>query len=104
MTHAGPVESRYQVSINLYCWPCRTVHQFELGDVEKIVYALGAAATVAEHASYIDGWQDADDGKPNSGPDGDTPMCLKIALRDADQPEVFAEHTEQGIECREKSE
>lgn len=74
--------------LNLYCWPCRTVHQFDLDDVEKIVYTLGA--------SEWDGWNDA------HMPSGDEhPQCLREILRLADNPEGYAEHVEQGVECRE---
>lgn len=67
--------------MRLYCWPCRTAHSFPLEDVEKIVYALGADAMMPEPISVNE------------------PSCLKEVLR-WDNPEVFAEHVEQGIECR----
>jgi hypothetical protein len=69
--------------VHLYCWPCRTTHEFGLKDVERIVYALGAAISLGNPELY--------------------PYCLRTALRDADHPEVFAEHVEQGIECRERA-
>jgi hypothetical protein len=96
MTMAGPVESFHEVTVNLYCWPHRTVHRFDLGAVEKIVYALGAAEILA----YDSGYQDATDKIERTRPAEGPSACLRTALRDADNPEVFAEHTEQGVECR----
>jgi hypothetical protein len=70
------------VSMNLHCWPCRTVHEFGLDDVERIVYALGGIA--------------ADDfNRIVSEPD-----CLISVLRGASDSEAYAEHVDQGVECR----
>lgn len=76
--------------LRFYCWPHRTNHEFGLKDVEKIVYALGA--------SDWDGWNDAH--IPSGEKD---PQCLLEVLRGANDAEDYAEHVEQGIECRERS-
>jgi hypothetical protein len=85
--------------MNLYCWPCRTVHQFGLKDVEKIVYALGANAVLAYELGRLD-----EAAKNPEQPSDSAVTCLKTVLRDANSPEVFIEHVEQGIECREAHE
>lgn len=89
--------------MNLYCWQHRTVHAFPLADVEKIIYALGAEAIDGYDGGYRDGWN-ANDGAPY-GTDRtrraeDPQDCLMTVLRGADNPEVYAEHVEQGVECR----
>lgn len=99
MTMAGPVESSHEVAVNLYCWPCRTVHAFTLVEVEQIVYALGAAEILA----YDSGYQDAEDQAERTRPADGPSACLRTALQDAGNPEVFAEHVDQGMECRERS-
>jgi hypothetical protein len=91
-----PYPPAVALTMNFYCWPCRTVHAFGLEDVEKIVYALGAAEILA----YDSGYQDATDRIERTRPAEGPSACLRTALRDADNPEVFAEHTEQGVECR----
>lgn len=87
-------------SMRLYCWPCRTVHELEVAEVERIVYALGAAETVAYDSGFMDGSGDVGDGTRTRAA---VSTCLRQALIAADHPEVFAEHVEQGIECREMS-
>lgn len=77
----------------LYCWLHRDNHSFTQGEVEKIVYSLGAAETDA----YLDGARDPETALTNPPP---SPTCLQDALRSADNPEVYAEHVEQGVECR----
>jgi hypothetical protein len=85
------------VMLRLYCWPCRTVHEFKLKDIERIVYSLGAAEILA----YDSGYQDAEDKIERTRPADGPSACLLTALRDAGNSEVFAEHVEQGVECRE---
>jgi len=71
-------------TMNLYCWPCRAPHVLLLRDVERIVYALGAHET---------------DKDPRAGSWAGS--CLLQVLRWADDAEIYAEHVEEGIECRE---
>jgi len=85
--------------LRLYCWPCGAVHEFEIPDVERIVYALGAAEVLATHMqseTFTD--QDRADAREmaNAGT-----TCLATILDCSHDPEVFAEHVEQGVECRE---
>jgi len=77
------------VSMRFYCWPHRTTHEFGLEDVEKIVYALGAEAV------------ESPDDRADAGTG--VPTCLRFVLDWAGTPEVFREHVEQGIECRERT-
>jgi hypothetical protein len=88
--HEFTAEEPQVQAMNLYCWPCRTVHQFPLADVEKLVYALGADAQ--------DGWSET------AVVSMDEPDCLNELLKAAGNPEAYAEHVEQGIECREAAE
>lgn len=68
----------------LYCWPCKDVHVFSPDDVERIVYALGADVVQAD----------------GSAPERGEPDCLGEVLGWARSAELYAEHVEQGIECR----
>lgn len=86
-----PMHDAENSTLRLYCWPHRTTHEFGLKDVEKIVYALGADAA-------------------DRGPDANRvpvedfiPSCPNEVLDWADDAEVYAEHVEQGIECRERA-
>lgn len=45
-TNPAPV-----TGLRMYCWECKGVHVLELGDVERIVYALSLQVT--ENAAYI---------------------------------------------------
>jgi hypothetical protein len=88
--------------VHLYCWPCKTVHEFSLQDVERIVYALGAEAITAYEAGFNDGGENFGEGERTRLPE-DPPQCLREVLRGAVDIEVYAEHVEQGIECRERA-
>lgn len=83
--------------LRLYCWPCKDVHTIELADVERIVYALGAAELVSYQSGFDDG---GPLNEPTRLPD-DPPTCHLVTLRHAADIEVFAEHVEQGVACRE---
>jgi hypothetical protein len=85
-----------RVLLTLYCWRCNTVHELPAQDVEKVIYALGA--TVAD--AYAAGAEDPAFGLEQAqlGPD-----CLLEMLRAAGNPEVYTEHVEQGVECRERT-
>jgi len=88
------------IRMQLYCWPCRTVHEFGLEDVEKIVYALGPVGDDQYSSGFDDG------ATPGAGPirlPGDPQPCWLEVLRWADDSEMYAEHVEQGIECRERA-
>lgn len=97
MPASGPrelVEVTAQRWMRFYCWPCATVHEFALKDVERIVYALGTDAAFA--------WDDA------HAPSGDdTPECLNRVLGwVTDTPPEYgthALHVQQGVECRERA-
>jgi len=101
------IVSEWQESVealNLYCWQHRTVHAFPLADVERIIYALGAETIDGYDGGYRDGWNVRRVGGP-WGSDrtrltDDPPDCLKTVLRGAGDDEVYAEHVEQGVECR----
>jgi hypothetical protein len=94
MTMAGPVESFHEVAVNLYCWPHKTVHRFDLADVEQIVYALGAA----ERDGHRAGADDPSFGRQVARLQA---ACLREVLKTwAGDPDLFAEHVEQGVECR----
>lgn len=101
VTHLKTGPSQFERGMNLYCWPHRTVHEFTLKDVEKIVYALGVEAITAYQSGFDDGSADVEP-IPTRLPE-DPPQCLLEVLRGADDIEVYAEHVEQGIECREKA-
>lgn len=90
------------VSMRFYCWPHRVVHEFDLKAVEKIAYALGAEAVTAYEAGFNDGGENYGEGERTRLPE-DGPQCLRKVLRGADDIEVYAEHVEQGIECRERA-
>jgi hypothetical protein len=97
--YRGPAESSPTVVhstefrfMRLYCWPCKSTHEFGLKDVERIVYTL-----VLDSA---DAWDDA------HAPDGIGPQCLQKVLEWANaapKTGTYAEQVEQGIECRERS-
>jgi hypothetical protein len=95
MTHAGPVASSHEVSVNLYCWPCRTVHEFKLKDVERIVYALGQAEVEALHLGGVIGQQTECKELAAAGP-----SCPRDVLSAAGDGDLYSEHVEQGVECR----
>ena len=83
------------------CWPCKTVHEFALKDVERIVYALGAAEVLATELQ-AETETDADRAEARDQADAG-PTCLAVILDCSGDPEVFGEHVEQGIECRERA-
>ena len=84
-----PGGHRPLMRLNLYCWPCRTVHAFPLTDVERIVYAFGGAEAD----------RDAD---PEPFTDGEPmPSCLVDVLGVSNLAEMYAEHVDRGVECRE---
>jgi len=84
--------------VHLYCWPCRTVHEFSLKDVERIVYALGMAEVEALHMGGVIGQQTECRELAAFGP-----SCLREILPATHDGDLFAEHVEQGIECRERA-
>jgi hypothetical protein len=95
------------IEVRLYCWSCLTVHTFALADVERIVYALVADPI----DSYRSGWDDraaaelhaVRHGGPVAGPTEGHPgtPCPKDVLKNwAGDIELYAEHVEQGVECR----
>jgi hypothetical protein len=88
--------------MNLYCWPHRVVHAVPLADVEKIVYALGPAPTDAYFSGYDDGGDNWGEGNKPTRTRDYQPCWLEV-LKWADDAEMYAEHVEQGIECRERS-
>lgn len=81
------------VSVRLYCWPCRTVHEFKADDVEWIVYALGALEVHAYQVASEDPELGGDLGRAG-------PTCLEEVLRVAGDSDMAAEHVEQGVQCR----
>lgn len=83
-------EVHHVIVMRLYCWPCRMVHALPLADVERIVYALGAAEACARN----------DDQVPAQGPEDFGTQCLVFVLRSAGDAEAYAEHVEQGVTCR----
>jgi hypothetical protein len=99
---AGPAILPGDPDLNLYCWPCREVHQLPAADVEKIVYALGPAPTDAYFSGYDDGGDNYGLGAEPTRARDYQPCWLEV-LKSADDSEVYAEHVEQGIECRERS-
>lgn len=80
-----PYHPAVALTMHLYCWPCRAVHAFPLAEVERIVYALGADAADLNH----------------EGP-AEEIACLFDVQRWAESG-PYAEHVEQGIECRERA-
>lgn len=100
----GPASTdRDQSSMTLYCWRCNGPHVLLLPDVEKIVYALGPAPTDAYFSGYDDGGDNYGLGAEPTRSKDEQPTCWLEVLRWADDSEMYAEHVEQGIECREKS-
>jgi hypothetical protein len=90
-----------QTVMRLYCWPCRTVHPFAVADVERIVYALGAAELLA-HGLRAE--TETDDQRAEAQEMADAgPTCLSALLDCSGDPEVFGEHVEQAVECRQAS-
>lgn len=90
------------IELNLYCWRHNAVHAVPLHDVEKILYALGPAPTDAYFSGYDDGKGMHGVTEPTRDRD-ERPDCWLEVLRWADDSEMYAEHVEQGIECRSKS-
>jgi len=99
-----PGSFRQAQVMRLYCWQHRTVHAFPLADVEQIIYALGASVIDAYDGGYRDGWNNANDNRPygadRARQTDDPPDCLRRVIREAGDCEMYAEHVEQGVECR----
>lgn len=87
--------------LRLYCWRHNLLHEIAVPDVEKILYALGPAPTDAYFSGYDDGRGMHGVAEPTRDRD-ERPDCWLEVLRWADDSEMYAEHVEQGIECRSK--
>jgi hypothetical protein len=85
--------------LNLYCWPHNAVHTFPVADIERIVYALGPVG----NDQYASGFEDADNQVGPLREVTDPQPCWAEVLRWAGDSEMYAEHVEQGIGCREAS-
>ena len=77
----------------LFCWSHNRAHRFTPGEGERIVYALMALLHDAELAH-------AQRQEPPAIDSRDDPICPEAALRLAYDSEGYAEHVEQGVECR----
>lgn len=100
LTYAGSIAliDRATVKVGLYCWPCRTVHALPLGDVEKIVYALGKVEVLALELGGDEGLTTECAELAAAGP-----SCLAKVLECARDGAAYREHVEQGVTCREAS-
>lgn len=79
--------------LRLYCWQHNEVHEFTLDDVEQIIYALAAGVPNAYGLG-------ADHPEFGHLCEAAKPECPIDTLRSAGDIELFAEHVEQGVECR----
>jgi hypothetical protein len=90
LAQARPFEPAVALTMNFWCPPCRTVHGFDLADVQRIVYCLSIDAASA--------WGDS------HASDGNGPNCLLDVLRWAEadrRPGTHSEHVEQCVTARE---
>jgi hypothetical protein len=71
--------------VRLHCWTHNTTHHLTPGQAEQVVYALTAATSDAVISDIV--------------PVGEYPCPLE-ALRWAGDPELYAEHVQQGVESR----
>lgn len=106
-TLMGPISHR--VTMQLYCWPCQTVHEFSLADVERIVYLLAEDA----RDIYQAGWDARETPERSAvGPKGKVPLpppyargvpCLLEMIDWYANDEETASEIDQRIECRERT-
>jgi hypothetical protein len=90
--HSGQI-TPCGIDVNLYCWQHKANHVMEVHDVEQLVYAL----TVG----YADAITTTDDRRfPDDAYSDHLPCPLAVAKQWASDPEIYAEHVEQEVECR----
>lgn len=87
--YSGP-SGRPEVEMRLWCWQHKANHTLPLADVERIVYALGWHSI---NNNWMPGaWENRVE-QPH-------PLCPLFILSWAVGEGAYAEHVEQGVECR----